>query len=66
MELIPSWEANSRTDTHFPADGSLRVQKSLPLVPILSQLNPVQTTPSYLSKILHNIIFLWLQGHTAV
>jgi hypothetical protein len=28
-----------------------RVQRSLPLVPILSQIDPVHTIPSYLSKI---------------
>jgi hypothetical protein len=33
-----------------------RVDKSPPLVPIQSQINPVRTTPSYLSKIRFNII----------
>jgi hypothetical protein len=33
-----------------------RVHKSPPLVPILSQFDPVYTIPSYLSKIYFNIV----------
>jgi hypothetical protein len=38
-------------------EGSLPCsQEPSPLVPILSQINPVQITPFYLSKIYFNII----------
>jgi hypothetical protein len=65
MELSPSSEAVSHSDIHkFPSilwktEGSLRSSKQ-PATnpPILSQINLVHITPSYLSKIQFNIILL--------
>jgi hypothetical protein len=62
MELCPSWETtNCAATQEIPSillnpKVHYRVNKSLPLVPILSQVNPLHTIPLYLSKIHFNIV----------
>jgi hypothetical protein len=84
MELSPSWEgANCAAIQELPnilwnQMVNYRVHKSPPLVPILNQIDPVHTTPSYLSKIHFNIshpptfwpsswsLFFWLSHQYSI
>jgi hypothetical protein len=62
MELNPSWEAANCAATQELArilwnpEVHYRVHKSPPLVPIPSQIDPIHSIPSYLSKIHFNIV----------
>jgi hypothetical protein len=73
MELSLSWEAtNCETTQELPSilwnpKVHYRVHKSLPLLPILRQIDPVDTILSSLSKIHFNIVHpptsLTINGH---
>jgi hypothetical protein len=62
MELSPSSEAANCAATQelsnimWKPKVYYHVHKSPPLVPILSQIDPVRNTPSYLAKIHFNIV----------
>jgi hypothetical protein len=63
MKVNPSWETTSYSATQeFPKlflnpKVHYRVYKNPPVVPILSQICPVHTTPPYFSQIHFNIVF---------
>jgi hypothetical protein len=58
MKQSPSWEAtNCAATQEFPSIlWNPKIYHRAPLVPILSQIDPVHTTPSYVSKIHFNIV----------
>jgi hypothetical protein len=64
MEQSPSWEANSHSASQeiprllWILKVHYLIHKTIPLVPILSQMHQVHTSPHYLPKIHSNITLL--------
>jgi hypothetical protein len=56
MDLSPSWEASSCLANFMEPQDPLPCSQSPPLVPIISQISPVRTTPFCISLIRFNII----------
>jgi hypothetical protein len=57
----------SRTSQHFmELEGSSPCSQGPPLVPILSQIDPVHTFPSHLSKIYFNIVHPLTSEHSTM
>jgi hypothetical protein len=59
MEQSPSWESNSQGTPYILWNPKVhyRVDKSPLLIPILSQMHPVQTLPTYFRTIHSSVIF---------
>jgi hypothetical protein len=71
-EQSPSWEINIHSSSQeiprilWKLNDYYRVNKDPPLVPILSQMNPVHTFSAYFLKILSNIIIYRLSSGSSL